>query len=992
LYRFAITLFLLSLSCLVDGQTIAERANLAADELAESRFQEGEELIMSVRLDKFAFGELFAIKTKDSVHVELDGLLSALDFPIYYDENLKKYDGWFIKSDNTFSLTYSRSPDSPVIYQSEGAELILSPQDFTIVDESLFISLERLNEWFGLQAKPDFQDLMLNLEPNTPLPFQQRLDRKKQRIRKGNYNEVQYTKLNRGFGLLSPQAIDLQINSLYSNDRDDLTGSYSLLGSRDIALFNAKFYLNGNNTDWLNTARLQLSKSDDESQLFGINNLSTLKFGDITPVRQSNGTTLTQSRGILFDNLVESNDINLDATSVSGEIQSGWDVELYRNGVLLGQQFEVQTGRFEFNDIPLDAGLNQLRIVMYGPQGQVVERIEQRILDRDAVSSSRLKYQVSLTQSNKSLFGVEESDSIDTEDYGYNLSANFQHRIFGNTALNAGLVSQFGGDNDLNLATISTNTAVANRFILGTNLQADDQENFQARITARSAFWKQNLSLSLTYASSQVDGESEGETEKRERVISELDMSGQFAAGKNASISYRNDFTLSSFEEGNRVEFRNSLGLASRFIDVFNNITYIKPVVGEELKFGGISFQKPIGPVLTRLNAGYTFEDGLDFNDVRFDLTWLPYDNISNKFTYNRNIQNKTNDYALQTTWKHQAFSLTGVLKQSDALGFSAGLNAQLSLGGAPIQYSSVFNSKNTFVSKSSLLVRVFVDENVNGYYDPGESLLPDVKVISLQSRMNALTNDDGIAALTNLPDGRVTDITLDFSTIEDPFLVPLVEGVAIKARAGHIDNLDFPLAIGNEIEGMIYTVNDKGVQTPISRAPIQLLDSHGVVKYEAKTEFDGYYLLAGVTAGTYAIRIQPSYLEQTKLKTPKPLPIKITNDTGLLSGTDFYVEEKEFAQGYVPTIASFSSEKMANLFWSKVKSQSQLSLFKDTAFTLEKEQKIRIGLGLFKSLDIAQQVCKAVQNKYNGCEVIPHAVEINHVASKTVADNRRRH
>ncbi|MFQ3208203.1 MAG: hypothetical protein ACI9IT_002366, partial [Glaciecola sp.] len=650
--RFAIILFLLSLSCVSYGQGIAERGNLVGDDRVEFRFDDGEELIMTVQIDKFVFGEVFAVKKDDSVHVELEGLLTALDFPIYYDKELGQYNGWFIKPENTFSLSYSHSADSPVAYNPGTAEQLLSLKDFTILDGSLFISLKRLNGWFGLGATTDFRDLMLYLTPKQPLPYQQKLDRKKQRIRNGRTNEAQYIRLRRGFGLLSPQAIDLQINSLYSNDRKEFNGSYSLLGSRDIALFNAQFFLNGNNNKLLNNGRLQLSKSDDENTLFGINNLSTFKIGDITPVRQTNGTTLGQSRGLLVDNLAKSNDINLDATSVSGEIQSGWDVELYRNGVLLGQQFEVQTGRFEFNDIPLDAGMNQLRIVLYGPQGQVVERIEQRLLDRDAVSSARLKYQVSLSQNNKSLFGLEDSNSINNEDFGYNLSGNVQYNIFGNTALNAGLSSQFGGDNALKLATISTTTAVANRIILGTNFQADDRENYQARINARGALWKQNLSFALTYASLQTINDNE----KKQKIVSEIDMSGQFSLGESVSLSYRNDFTLSSFEEGNRYEFRNSLGLASRFIDVFNNITYINPTSGEELRFGSLSFQKPIGSVLTRLNAAYSFGENIDFNDIRFDVSWFPFENISSKFTYNRNIQNKTDAYGLQTTWKHSAF------------------------------------------------------------------------------------------------------------------------------------------------------------------------------------------------------------------------------------------------------------------------------------------------------------------------------------------------
>ena len=149
--RIVSILFLFSLSCAANGQSIAERANLSADEIAESRFEENEELIMTVRIDNFVFGELFAI--------ELEGLLSALDFPIYYNKELERYDGWFIKTDNTFSLAYSRLTGPPVIYDPDGVQHLLSLKDFTVLDEALYISIERLNDWFGLNTTVNFQDL-----------------------------------------------------------------------------------------------------------------------------------------------------------------------------------------------------------------------------------------------------------------------------------------------------------------------------------------------------------------------------------------------------------------------------------------------------------------------------------------------------------------------------------------------------------------------------------------------------------------------------------------------------------------------------------------------------------------------------------------------------------------------------------------------------------------------------------------------------------------
>jgi len=984
--RLAISLAALLVLSVPTGAQSMEEFGLVPGNIAESRFSEGEELILTLRIDNFVFGEVFAIKSADNVHVELDGLLTALNFPIYYDPQIQTYDGWYLNTSNTFSLKAPAQENIDIVLNPTAKSEIIDRSLYTRLDGVLYVSPILLDRWFDMPGSANLQDLVLLLEPRMNLPFQDKLKRKNQKIRNNNRDDVEFTELKRGFGLLSPQAIDLQVNSAYIEQADEVFGSYSLLGGRDVALFNTQFFLSGSKNDWLEIARLQLSKTDDERKLFGINNVGTLRVGDITPVRQANGSTAAQSRGLLIDNLAAFRDINLDASSIAGEIQIGWDVELYRNGILVGQQFEVQTGRFEFNDVPLDAGINTLRIVMYGPQGQVVERTEERILDRNTVTSNRLKYRVSLTQTGESLFNINRVGSESDRDLGYNFSANVQHRLFNNTALNVGVISQFGGELSSNLFTLSTNTALANKWILGTNIQADDDKTYRGALSARTGFLGQSLSASFGYSSVLPAPELERLT----GLNAQIDLSGQFEFAKGINLSYRNEVALSENEGILNKEFRNSLGFTSKFINVYNNITMIEPELNDSQRFGSVSMQRAFGPVLVRVNSGYSFDDVLEFNDLRFDLGWSPFENMKARFGFNRNLINKSNTYELQTTWQHDAFSLTSVLRQADNVGFTFGLTARLSVGGAPLQYNSVFNTVVPVASKGTLLVRVFIDTNVNGIFEPGEVVIPGVTVRSVQSRREAQTNESGIAALTNLPIGRATDITLDYGSVEDPFLVPLVKGVSIRARDGSIDNLDFPMAPGNEIEGTAFKINDKNIKIPITRAPIELLDSSGKVKFTTESEFDGFYVFTGITAGRYTLRINPDFLERTRLKMPPPLPLRITNDIGLLSGVDVYLEDKEFMQGYVPAIGSFSNLQMTNLFWHRIKTKESFSVFTKTAFSIPVQDKVSVGLGLFESLEAAQQICTMLTQDVETCQVVPHAVEVRQKPTKTLADFRK--
>ncbi|HAX92301.1 MAG TPA: hypothetical protein DCY07_08920, partial [Rhodospirillaceae bacterium] len=62
--------------------------------------------------------------------------------------------------------------------------------------------------------------------------------------------------------------------------------------------------------------------------------------------------------------------------SLSGTTHAGHEVELYHNDKLISFQYADETGRYNFQDIPLLLGENVFRIAIYGAQGQYEERKE----------------------------------------------------------------------------------------------------------------------------------------------------------------------------------------------------------------------------------------------------------------------------------------------------------------------------------------------------------------------------------------------------------------------------------------------------------------------------------------------------------------------------------------------------------------------------------------------------------------------------------------
>ncbi len=58
-----------------------------------------------------------------------------------------------------------------------------------------------------------------------------------------------------------------------------------------------------------------------------------------------------------------------------GILPTGYEVELYRNDILVGSVRTAVNDQYEFLEVPVDYGVNVFRLVFYGPQGQRREEV-----------------------------------------------------------------------------------------------------------------------------------------------------------------------------------------------------------------------------------------------------------------------------------------------------------------------------------------------------------------------------------------------------------------------------------------------------------------------------------------------------------------------------------------------------------------------------------------------------------------------------------------
>ncbi|MFT5542807.1 MAG: hypothetical protein ACI97K_002839 [Glaciecola sp.] len=903
-----------------DKEPQSVEQKLTTQDLGFSRYEEGEELIFTVMLDKYILGQLIGVTTKDGVAFDLDNYIEILDFPIVKDAE-QFYSGWFIQEDYAFQLSVnSLIQGSNNSLNIKGEQQSLNSNEFVFSNDILFVSEASLTRMLGVGHKIDYAAQQVVLLPTELLPLQLRLRRERQNIRNGNFNTPKHPELYRGYELLSPQVFDFQVNSNYRESTDKFNHNYSLLGSRDIALVHADYYLSGNDNDELSRARLKFSTRSSEGDLLGFMGATSVEVGDVRPVRQAYGQSGAESRGVRIANTLLRSSIDNQTMNIQGPIQVGWDAELYRNGVLIDRNLDISVGQYEFLDVPLVFGINEFDVILYGPQGQKVVDKYTKAIDKDILSSRQLTYDFSFNQINESLLGIGDFGN----ESGFAFSGGIQKSLFESVSLNAGLLSQFGGDTDLNELNLGLNSIVFDRAYVSLNSRFNDNKNRSLSLGVKTRFWDQSLSLQLSNSKS-------GSANTSDTNNLSFSMSGAIPLFDRLSLSYENEVNYREQNDIQNLRFVNRLGFRYKKVRVFHNFENVKTTDAFGFTktdyLGALSVGSFFGPIDARFAATYKYDNN-EYEPISYqgNFTWHYSNNIKSRLNLRHDIASKINRANLQTGWVSDNFNLSTNIGFSDDLGWDLGLSARFTLLGQAREFNSVYSTEASSTQRGTLTVRVFEDLNTNAIFDEGEPLLSNVKVRALQTFKKGITNVDGIAVLDGMPDQSIADIIIDTDTLPDPFMVSLVPGVSITFRKGLVDKLDYPVSRTAEIEGAVYIVKD-GMQNPSKNIPVLLKNARGQIVKTVETEFDGYYVFDKVIPGQYFVEIPKSVFKAKNAHSVASIPIKTGLDSELISGVDFSLNAIKYKTGLVSAHGHYSSLKILEvakrLLQFKLKGQS---------------------------------------------------------------------
>lgn len=822
----------------------------------------------------------------------LETVIQALDFKISVNAEEGKAQGWFVDENRRFSLDAVQQTVSV-----EGNVYPVNSGDIVVADDDIYVNASLLSKWFPVNFEVSYSDMAVTLTPREKLPLQEQFEREQKRtwLRNPGDMSVKYDLTQTPYQWFSFPVIDFSASLGTGTNTKDNTSSrprYSIVAEGDLAKMGAELFISGYEDEPINTARVRLSRFDYDAGLLGPLKATQVVAGDFFPAEIPGLTNAGIEKGVYISNNDLSRSSNFDTTRFEGNLQPGWDVELYRRDKLVRSIRVGTDGRYIFDDIPLFFGENKFKLIAFGTQGQrrVLEdksiNVGSTMLPKDA-----FEYELSATQRNKTILGIDERNSLDTNNgaritgsmrYGlnenYSVSTGFssvefadvRHNYF-QTGIGGSIFSAYGQADYIVDTESGSGVSLLGQTTLGPiGLRAKHESYFDfieetrpnKALKSRTSFSLGGYTPEYTYFPPFSYTLSNTNTSYTDRDI------GQLTARLSTHIKSTNISNLTTWAYSDATTLVNGDLVASTSLNNGSRLTGgVNYVLGDENEVSGLRFSS-----YHPLSHGLSLGTGL-----------YHYMGENNEHT---NIN-------LSLDWDAGMFNLSPSISYDTEEGAGAFLTMSFSLGPDPVK-ESIHMRSNRRSGKGGAEAFVYHDLNNNKIYDGEDVPLPEVEVVARQAGNRAETDKDGVAYLLDMREHNATDIEIDVDSLEDPFWNPTVSGVSLVPRSGRINTVEFPVVTTGEIDGTVYLADKDGNQDPISGVTLQIINTDGDIIQSVTSEYDGFYLFEKVVPGDYTLRIAKPENKNGRYSGVEPVEITIGNDGTIASGNDIILRKPE--------------------------------------------------------------------------------------------------
>ncbi len=795
--------------------------------------------------------EIRGYQTPEGICVDLADVIQSLDMPIRLDKKSRRATGWIFAEDQAFSI----DRDSNRV-QIVNNERLLQPGELYDSPEGWCVDTDALGGWFGVTFQANVRASVLVLDSERPLPFIEQLERESRAARLRPERDPRdlsaYPHAAQPYALWRMPSIDVVARTDYraGHGRGRANVNYEVFASGEIAMASYDLRLASDSNGMPASLRLRAFRMDPQAGLLGPLKASQIMAGDVDMPSGNLAGASGVGRGVFLSNRPLSRPTRFGTTVVRGTLPLGWDAELYRNGQLLAYQGSNADGRYEF-EIGLLFGRNDIEVKLYGPQGQVRSETQSIPVGQGAVAPGHLEYWAGIIQRNRDLIHFGRGPPGGAADRGWHYAIGAQYGLDRRTVVGASghSLTLEGARHDY--AELSVQRALGPMLLNLTAAQDVSRGRaYHAEMLGQIGNINVHAESFLTDGPfvSGLIGPNEKSSHRLEiDTVTKLGrMPVPLAAGLRRT-------TRRDGREVNEYLMRGSLILPRGSLTGFVVRRQVSGGYDEDegMLVGALANTRLLGLSL-RGEAQYRLNGARrGFDSARMTIEKALSDRSDLRIDIEHSARTGLTELEAGYVRHFRKLSLLAGARIDNRGALGANLAVNFSLGPDPLG-GGWRMSREKLAERGAAAVSVFLDADGDGRRSPDEEPLTGVNVTAGQFGSSEPTNDDGHAIVEGLPPFESVLISIDESSLPDPFLMSRGGGIVVTPRPGVPAVIELAVAPTGEVEGLL--TSPEG--TPLGGAKLELLDARGQVVSRTMSEYDGFFLFERIPYGRYQLQL----------------------------------------------------------------------------------------------------------------------------------------
>jgi len=817
-----------------------------------------EQFLLDVNIRQLRLGDgVRAYQTPEGTCVVFGDFLTTLDLPMKIDLQARKASGWAFREDHRIDIDQAAGTA-----RYGDAKEKMAPGTIRETPEGWCVEASALGRWFKLGVKPLTGGSMLMLESEAKLPVELAREREQRaaRIRPASMPLGNLPKVRLPYRMWRAPALDFIVHAGATYQASTglrVDRHASVVAAGEIARLSYDSIMSTDSNGRPQSLRLRTYRSDPDGGLLGPLNATHFAVGDV-PGLSSRLASGSSGRGLQVTNRPLFNPVAFDRTRFEGDLPSGWDSELYRNGELVAFSRSNGTQRYLFEDVALIYGDNRFEIILYGPQGQQRSRFEVINVGESQVPSGKTWYWAGINQPGKDML----SDVIGRDDGGGSLddpdpnnfrqpdiqaAVQLEHGLDKRTSIGVLATALLAGNERLTFVEGSVRRSIGPALIEAA-VARDGNGGTAVRAQAVGRIGSISVSADALAANNFVIN---GQRENHYRDA-RMSVDAPVKLGRQRFAAHGD---LRLIDRGNANRTLNATGRLSTSFNGFN----LTSLINWENRLGGNStpdrFEAGligtgrVGSVRLQGEALWQLRPDSRLRSAGVSAYWSASDRVDWEGAVGYDAVGKRGRARVSHVRRFSSLAAAASIEAGTDGSFAAGINFNFSLDSSRGGFKP---TRQQLASTGSVEARVYRDYNDNGVRDASEPWEEGAIITTGQRVSEETTNKQGVVRVGGLRPFQPIAVGIDTSSLADPSLTPRKALQVVTPRPGVAAKLDIGLVGAGDIEGTLVQDDGRGFEG----LDVELIDASGKVVATARSDFDGFFLFERAAYGRYTLRL----------------------------------------------------------------------------------------------------------------------------------------